>query len=52
MNAMNNIVIRKMLPEEYLLMEDLMYEAVYQPDPSSPYPKDIIYLPQVRIYSG
>ena len=50
MNAMNNIVIRKMLPEEYLLMEDFMYGAVYQPNPSRPYPKDIIYLPQVRIY--
>ena len=39
-----------MLPEEFPLMEDIMYEAVYQPDPSNPYPKDIIYLPQVRIY--
>ena len=47
---MNNIVIRKILPEEYTLMEDIMYEAVYQPDPSNPYPNDIIYLPQVRIY--
>ena len=44
------MVIRKMLSEEYFLMEGLMYEAVYQPDPSNPYPKDIIYLPQVRIY--
>ena len=50
MNAMNNIVIRKMLPEECPLMEDIMYEAVYQPDPSNPYPKDVIYLPQVSIY--
>ena len=27
-----------------------MYDAVYQPDPSNPYPKDVIYLPQVSIY--
>ena len=47
---MNNIVIRKMLPEEYPLMENIMYEAVYQPDPSNPYPKDVIYLQRVSIY--
>ena len=42
--------IRNMLPEEYPLMEDIMYEAVYQPDPANPYPKEVIYLPQVSIY--
>jgi Sortase and related acyltransferases len=47
---MNNIVIRKMFSEEFPLMKDIMYEAVYQPDPSNPYPKDIICLPQVRSY--
>jgi hypothetical protein len=45
-----NIIIRKILPEEYSFMEDIMYEAVYQPDPQKPYPKDVIYLPQVRVY--
>ena len=50
MNEMNSIVIRNMFSEEYPFMEDVMYEAVYQPEPSNLYPKDIIYLPQVRIY--
>ncbi len=44
------VSIRRILPSEYSLMEDIMYEAIYHPDPANPYPKDVIYLPQVRIY--
>ncbi|MDR2914602.1 MAG: GNAT family N-acetyltransferase [Tannerella sp.] len=47
---MDRIIIRKILPEEYNLMEDIMYEAIYHPDPKNPYPKNVIYLPQVRVY--
>ena len=39
-----------MLPAEYSLLEDIMYEAIYHPDPANPYPKEVIYLPQVRVY--
>ncbi len=39
-----------MFPEEYSLMEDIMYEAIHHPDPLTPYPKTVIYLPQVRVY--
>lgn len=45
-----NITIRVILPIEYHLMEDFMYEAIYHPDPANPYPKDVIYYPQVRVY--
>jgi ribosomal protein S18 acetylase RimI-like enzyme len=31
-------------------MENIMYEAIYHTDPVNPYPKDVIYLPQVRVY--
>ena len=44
------IIIRKILPEEYSFMEEIMCEAIYHPDPKNPYPKDIIYLPQIRVY--
>ncbi|WP_277466532.1 GNAT family N-acetyltransferase [Parabacteroides sp. PF5-6] len=27
-----------------------MYEAIYHPDPMNPYPKEVIYYPQVRVY--
>jgi ribosomal protein S18 acetylase RimI-like enzyme len=49
-NMTNNISIRKMLPAEYPLLEDIMDEAIYHPDPANPYPKEVIYYPQVRIY--
>lgn len=45
-----NIIIRKILPEEYSFMESIMYEAIYHPDPKNPYPKEVIYLPQVKVY--
>lgn len=45
-----NISIRKILPSEYYLLEDIMYEAIYHPDPANPYPKEVIYYPQVRVY--
>jgi ribosomal protein S18 acetylase RimI-like enzyme len=47
----NEIVIREILPEGYSFMEEIMYEAIYHPNPKNPpYPKDVIYLPQVRVY--
>ena len=42
--------IRELLEKEYPILEDIMYEAIYHPDKSNPYPKDVIYLPQVRVY--
>jgi ribosomal protein S18 acetylase RimI-like enzyme len=45
-----NISIRKILPSEYYLLEDIMYEAIYHPDPANPYPKEVIYYLQVRVY--
>jgi RimJ/RimL family protein N-acetyltransferase len=46
----NSIVIRGIRPSEFPLMEAFMYEAIYHPDPKNPYPKEVIYYPQVRIY--
>lgn len=46
----DKVSIRRILPSEYFLTEDIMYEGIYYPDPVNPYPKDVIYLPQVRIY--
>lgn len=45
-----NILIRNILPEEYPLLEDIMYEAIYHPDPANPFPKEVIYYPRVKIY--
>lgn len=48
--VVESLIIRRMLPSEYYLMEYVMYEAVYNPDPMNPYPKEIVYLPEVRVY--
>ena len=45
-----NVLFRGMNPSEFPLMEDFMYEAIYHPDPANPYPKEVIYYPQVRVY--
>lgn len=47
---MSNVSIRGIRPSEFSLMEDMMYEAIYHPDPANPYPKEVIYYPQVRVY--
>lgn len=44
------IIIREIQPYEYPLMKEFIYEAVYQPDPNNPYPKELIYYPEIRIY--
>lgn len=44
------IIIREILPSEVYILEDIMYETIYHPDKNNPYPKSVIYLPQVRIY--
>ncbi|MDR2084470.1 MAG: GNAT family N-acetyltransferase [Bacteroidales bacterium] len=45
-----NAMFRGIRPSEYSLMEDFMYEAIYHPDPTNPYPREVIYYPQVRVY--
>lgn len=50
MKTSNNIEIREIRETELGILEDIMYEAIYHPDKDNPYPKDVIYLPQVRIY--
>lgn len=46
----NQLSIRPLLPQEYPLMEEFMYESIHQPDPQNPYPKEVIHYPRVKIY--
>lgn len=48
MRTHENLIIRRILPSEYGLPESMMYEAIFQPDPAHPYPKEVIYHPRVR----
>jgi len=47
---MKEIIIREIRAEELYVLDDLMYESIYQPEGSEPVSRDVIRLPEVSIY--
>lgn len=47
---MPEVTIREIRPEDYPLLEEFLYLAVYQRDPSQPIPRSVIDDPRVHIY--
>lgn len=45
-----NYIIREILEEEYWLLEDFLYEAIFVPDGVPAPPKSMIGLPELQIY--
>ncbi len=45
-----NYIIRPMKLEEYPLLEDFLYEAIFIPEGTEPPPKSIIKLPELQVY--
>lgn len=45
-----NCIIREILEEEYYLLEDFLYEAVFVPEGTTAPPKSIIRLPELQVY--
>ena len=45
-----NYKIREMLPCEYHLLEDFLYEAIFKKDETVVVPRDIIYKPELQVY--
>ena len=45
-----NLTIRKMHPNEYPLLDDFLYQAIYQPDTTNLTPKSIINNPELQVY--
>ena len=45
-----NYTIREILKEEYSLLENFLYEAIFVPEKVSPPPKTIINKPELQIY--
>ena len=43
-------IIREMLKEEYGLLEDFLYEAIFIPEGILPPPKSIIMQPELQVY--
>jgi len=47
---MIDIIIREIEKNEIDKLEDMLYEAVYQPDKNNPIPRDVIKVPRVYAY--
>ncbi len=47
---MKKVTIREIKPSELDQLEDMLYEAIYQPDETNPIPREILKLPEIRVY--
>ena len=47
---MNNFIIREIRSGELNLLEDFLYEAIYQPNENNLLPRDIIKEPKISVY--
>ena len=45
-----NIIIREILPAEIHKLEDMLYEAIYQPDEYNLIPRSVLEVPEVNAY--
>lgn len=45
-----NYVIREMKKEEFLILEDMLYEAIFQEEGQVPLPRNIIEVPMIKVY--
>ena len=45
-----NEIIREMSPSEYVLLEDFLYEAVFQADDGVEIPRDVVKKPEMQVY--
>jgi ribosomal protein S18 acetylase RimI-like enzyme/ketosteroid isomerase-like protein len=46
----NEPIIRELTPGEIPILEDMLYEAIYQPDKDNPIPKSVLKIPEVEAY--
>lgn len=44
------IVIRKIKTKELTILEDMLYESIYQTDEANPISKEIINVPKISVY--
>lgn len=50
MQNSNDIIIRKIKTEEIDILEDMLYESVYQSDITNPIPREVTNVLEVRVY--
>ena len=44
------IIIREIKSDEVSILEDMLYESIYQPDETNPISREVINVPKVRVY--
>jgi len=47
---MSDIVIRQIRACEFERLEDMLYEAIYQPNEQTPIPRSVLKVPEVYVY--
>lgn len=47
---MNEITIRKIQDSEIFILEEMLYESIYQPDENNLIPRDVLNVPKVNAY--
>lgn len=45
-----NTIIRKIRPEEHVLLREFLYQAIYLPEDVAPPPRSVVDLPELQIY--
>ena len=45
-----NVTIRKMHPEEYGLLREFLYQAIYLPEGVQPPSRSVVDLPELQVY--
>lgn len=50
MKVPNNVTIREIKQSELGILEDMLYEAIYQPDKKNLIPRSVLNIPEVNAY--
>jgi len=50
MDSVVDYIIRPLYPEEIYLLRDFLYEAIFIPEGVEPLPRDVVDLPELKLY--
>lgn len=50
MDSVVDYIIRPLYPEEIHLLRDFLYEAIFIPEGVEPLPRDVVDLPELKLY--
>lgn len=50
MEEQNETIIRELKPNEIFMLEDMLFEAIYQPDENNLIPRSVLKIPEIEAY--